>query len=657
MILLKTIKKGFKFSIIIIVFILVLYGGIYLYALLTPKLSINSANSFYLYDKNDELYSGNNSDAWVGLDEISPYLIDATISIEDKHFYKHHGFDYLRIIKAFYNNFITGSKAQGASTISQQYTKNLFLDFDKTWSRKLEEAWLTIRLEAHYDKDEILEGYLNTINYGGIFGIENASQYYFNKSASELDLAEASILAGIPKWPSKYSPLIDEKASKSRQELILNSMVKNEYITEIQADKAYDKELTYIGNTETYRLNTLMYYQDAVISELKTINTIPDSFLATGGLKIYTNLDMEAQKFIEESINNNMKNNQELEVATVAMEPTTGKIIALAGGRDYNKSQFNRVTSSKRQVGSTLKPFLYYSALENGFTPSTTFTSEKTTFAFGENKTYSPSNYGDTYPNTDISMAAALAYSDNIYAVKTHLFLGEETLVETLKRVGITSELSPIPSLALGTKEINMLEMMTAYGTLANEGYKNKAYLIEKVEDINGNVLYQHKESPENVLNKSTTFVLNDMLNNCYSADFIDYTYPTCINISPKLTKKYAVKTGSTNTDHLIFGYNKDILVGVWTGYDDNKKTTSSDGLINKNVWADIVENYLKDKETSWYTAPKNVVGVLIEPVSGNLATNDSKKKKLTYYIKGTEPYVSNEDLDDLIPTIKENNQ
>ena len=657
MILLKTIKKGFKFSIIIIVFILVLYGGIYLYALLTPKLSINSANSFYLYDKNADLYSGNNSDAWVGLDEISPYLIDATISIEDKHFYKHHGFDYLRIVKAFYNNFITGSKAQGASTISQQYTKNLFLDFDKTWSRKLEEAWLTIRLEAHYDKDEILEGYLNTINYGGIFGIENASQYYFNKSASELDLAEASILAGIPKWPSKYSPLIDEKASKSRQELILNSMVKNEYITEIQADKAYDKELTYIGNTETYKLNTLMYYQDAVISELKTINTIPDSFLATGGLKIYTNLDMEAQKFMEESINNNMKNNQELEVATVAMEPTTGKVIALAGGRDYNKSQFNRVTSSKRQVGSTLKPFLYYSALENGFTPSTTFTSEKTTFAFGENKTYSPSNYGDTYPNTDISMAAALAYSDNIYAVKTHLFLGEETLVETLKRVGITSELSPIPSLALGTKEINMLEMMTAYGTLANEGYKNTAYLIEKVEDINGNILYEHKKSPENVLNKSTTFVLNDMLNNCYSADFIDYTYPTCINISPKLTKKYAVKTGSTNTDHLIFGYNKDVLVGVWTGYDDNKKTTSSDGLINKNVWADIVENYLKDKETSWYTAPKNVVGVLIEPVSGNLATNDSKKKKLTYYIKGTEPYVSNEDLDDLIPTIKENNQ
>lgn len=653
----KTIKKGFKFITIIIVFILVLYGGIYLYAKLTPKLSINSANSFYLYDKNDELYSGNNSDAWVSLDEISPYLIDATIAVEDKHFYKHQGFDFLRILKAFYNNFVTGSKSQGASTISQQYTKNLFLDFDKTWSRKLEEAWLTIRLEAHYDKDEILEGYLNTINYGGIFGIENASQYYFNKSASELDLAEASILAGIPKWPSKYSPLIDEDAAKERQSIILNSMVKNEYITEIQADIAYDKKLTYIGSTETYKLNTLMYYQDAVISELKTINTIPDSFLTTGGLKIYTNLDMDAQKIMEDSINTNMKDNEELEVATVAMEPETGKIIALAGGRDYNKSQFNRVTSSKRQVGSTLKPFLYYAALENGFTPSTTFTSEKTTFAFGENKTYSPSNYGDTYPNSDISMAAALAYSDNIYAVKTHLFLGEETLVETLKRVGITSNLSAIPSLALGTKEINMLEMMTAYGTLASEGYKNTPYLIQKVEDINGNILYEHKESPENVLNKSTTFVLNDMLNNCYSSEFIDYTYPTCISISPKLTKKYAIKTGSTNTDHLIFGYNKDILVGVWTGYDDNKKTTNSDGLINKNVWADIVENYLKDKENEWYAAPKNVVGVIIEPVSGNLATDNSKKKKLTYYIKGTEPYVTNEDLDDLIPTVKENNQ
>jgi membrane carboxypeptidase/penicillin-binding protein len=198
--------------------------------------------------------------------------------------------------------------------------------------------------------------------------------------------------------------------------------------------------------------------------------------------------------------------------------------------------------------------------------------------------------------------------------------------------------------------------MMTAYGTLANEGYKNTPYLIEKIEDINGNILYEHKKAPENVLNKSITFVLNNMLNNCYSQEFIDYTYPTCMSISPKLTKKYAIKTGTTNTDHLIFGYNKDILVGVWTGYDNNKTITSSDGLINKNVWADIVENYLKDKETSWYSAPKNVVGVLIEPVSGNLANENSKKKKLTYYIKGTEPYIENNDLDDLIPTVKEEN-
>lgn len=652
----KIVKKCFKLLVFTLFIVTILYGGIYLYAKLTPKLAINSANSFYLYDNKLDLYSGNNSDAWIGLDEISPDLINATISVEDKHFYNHHGFDFLRIIKALYKNIITGTKSQGASTISQQYTKNLFLDFDKTWKRKLEEAWLTIRLEVHYDKEEILEGYLNTINYGGIFGIENASQYYFNKSASELNLAEASILAGIPKWPSKYSPLIDEDASKNRQSIILKSMVKNKYITENEADKAFNKNLTYIGSTDKYNLNTLMYYQDAVINELKTISSIPDSFLTTGGLKIYTNLDMNAQKIIEDSINNNMNNNSELQIASVVMIPENGKIIALTGGRDYNKSQFNRVISSKRQVGSTLKPFLYYSALENGFTPSTTFTSEKTTFTFGEDKTYSPSNYGDTYPNSDISMTAALAYSDNIYAVKTHLFLGEETLVETLKRVGITSELNAIPSLALGTKEINILEMMTAYGTLANEGYKNKPYLIEKVEDINGNVLYEHKETPENVLNKSITFVLNDMLNNCYSKDLINYTYPTCINISPKLTKKYAIKTGTTNTDHLTFGYNKDVLVGVWTGYDNNKEINKSDGLINKNVWADIVENYLKDKDIEWYSAPKNVVGVIINPINGELANDNSKNKKLTYYIKGTEPYIENNDLDDLIPTVKEEN-
>lgn len=650
----KRIKKIMKWSGIFLLFLFIIYLGFYVYAKMLPKLPIDKANSFYLYDNNSKLMKAGNGKEWVKLDDISPYLIDATIAIEDKNFYTHKGFDFLRIGKAFYNNLISGSRKEGASTISQQYAKNLFLDFDKTWKRKIDEAWLTIRLESHYSKNKILEGYVNTINYGGIFGIENASQYYFNKSSKNLTLAEATILAGIPKDPTYYSPIANEKNAKRRQKIILTAMRKQGYITEEQEKKAYQKELTYHNEQGDDNLKTIMYYQDAVIKELKQIKTIPSSFLKTGGLKIYTNLDLDVQKEMEENIEKYLEYNEKLQIASVVVNPKDGKILALAGGRDYSKSQFNRVTDAQRQVGSTMKPFLYYAALENGFTPSSTFTSEKTTFTFSENKTYSPENYGKTYPNKPISMATALAYSDNIYAVKTHIFLGENTLVETAKRVGINTKLKALPALALGTESINILEMMEGYMTLANEGYKIQPYLIQKVTDSEGNVLYEHKKKSENVLNKSIVYILNEMLTNSYAKEFIDYNYPTCINIAPKITKKYAIKTGTTNTDHLIFGYNKDALMGIWAGYDDNSNSDVKDGNSIKNIWVDTMESYLKNKEgNSWYEIPQNVVGVFVNPISGEIASNQDTKKKMMYYIKGTEPTTTSKELDDLIPTAK----
>ena len=530
---------------------------------------------------------------------------------------------------------------------------NRDIKFETDMSRKIEEAWLTIRLEANYSKKQILEGYLNTINYGGVFGIQNASKYYFNKDAKDLDLAEATILAGIPKSPNNYSPINNEKAAKKRQLAILNSMIENKYINEDEKNKAYEKELSYNGYTEQHNLTTLMYYQDAVMKELKSIKSIPDSFLKTGGIKIYTNLDMNEQTILEESIKNNIKD-EDLQTAIIVTEPKSGKVIALAGGKDYSTSEYNRAISAKRQVGSTMKPILYYAALENGFTPSTTFTSEKTTFVFSENQTYSPKNYNEKYANKSISMASAIAYSDNIYAVKTHLFLGENTLVDMAKRIGIKTNLARIPSLALGSIEINLLEMATAYNTFANEGYKNDLYFINKVEDMYGNVLYEKKEYSEQVLNKSLVYVLNEMLTNTYSSAFIDYNYPTCINIAGKLSNKYAIKTGTTDTDHLIFGYNKDLLVGIWLGYDDNRKSLVSTSTDLKNMWVDITEGYFKNHETSWYDTPSNVVGVLVDAISGDIATNESEHKKIMYYLKGTEPYYEDINLDNLVPTIKE---
>lgn len=640
------IKKISLFFIIIILIFIILYFSLYIYAHFSKKLSINGANGYHLYDINNEALT---SDTWVNLNEINENVINATISIEDKNFYKHLGFDYLRIVKALMINIKSGENLQGASTITQQYSKNLFLNFDKTWSRKIKEAFITIKLESHYSKDEILEGYLNTINYGGIFGIENASEYYFGKKANELSLSEATILAGIPKNPSKYSPITNEKESKKRQLVILNSMVKNGYITEKEKTKALNQTLTYTKKKQE-NSNMIMYYQDAVMKELEEIDSIPNSFLETGGIKIYTSLDPNAQEILETNITENIKS-EDIQSAGIMIKPTTGEIIALTGGMNYSESQFNRALTTNRQVGSTIKPFLYYSALENGFTPSTTFTSEKTNFSLENGKAYSPKNYNDKYANGPISMASAIAYSDNIYAVKTHLFLGENSLVNMLKRVGINENIKPLPSLALGAEEISLIEMTGAYSALANEGYKITPHFINKITDIEGNTLYEYKEVSENVLNKSNVYVLNELLTSTYSDEFINYNYPTCYGIKTKITKKYAIKTGTTDSDNLIFGYNKDILVGMWTGYDDNKKVLDVDSTNIKNAWAGTIENYLKDSDDNWYEKPDNVVGVAINPLDGTLATEKSKSKIL-YYIKGTEPS-NNKSLDDSIPTVK----
>ena len=639
----KIIKKIGKIIWIFILIIVIGMVGLYGYCYITPKMDINKSQSYYLYDNKEEMVFNNNN-KWISLDKISPYLIDATISTEDKHFYHHIGFDYLRIAKALVTNIVSSSLSEGASTITQQYARNLFLNYDKTWERKIDEAMLAIELEVHYTKDEILEGYLNTINYGGIFGIENASWYYFNKSASDLTLAEASMLAGIPQAPAKLSPINNEENAKKRQNVVLELMVNNKKITENDKIVAYNTPLEYVGKTDDNDITSLLYYRDAVIEELNGIETIPSSLIKTGGLKIYTTLNKEAQVDLENAVKDNIKEGSELQLAGIMIDPNNGEVMALLGGTDYSKSQYNRAIKAKRQVGSTMKPFLYYAALESGFTSASSFISEATTFYFANNKTYSPKNYNDHYANGPLSMTAAIAYSDNIFAVKTHLFLGEETLVNMVNRLGINSNMSAIPSLALGTKEISLMEMVCGYGAFASQGYKVDSHFIKRVEDSKGNIIYEYKEEKDLILNPSLTYILSEMLTSTYDTAFISYNYPTLISLLPKITHKYSIKTGTTDSDMLIIGYNKNAVLGIWTGYDDNRKIDANDYYLHKDVWIDTMETYLKDKDNSWYSVPSNIVGVLVDPITGMLAKEDTKNSKMFYFIKGTEPtaqYVS----------------
>ena len=638
----KKLHFLYKFTIFNAISVIIVLTTLYIYAYYSPKIVLNSANAIYLYDQNEELIlESNNNNSWVSSNNISDYIKEATISIEDKNFYTHHGFDYLRIIKAMYLNIKNKSIVQGASTISQQYVKNLYLDFDKTWKRKIEEAFLTLKLEVYYSKEEILEGYLNTINYGqGNYGIENASQYYFNKKASELSLEEAIMLAGIPRSPENNNPISNYENCIKRAKIIAKSMLDNNYINEEEYNSLFKNDIQIYGKRETNNSQTLMYFHDAVLEELNEINSIPKSLIKSGGIKIYTTYNSEVQKTMDASILENVSQEDDTQIASIVINPSTGGVLALAGGVNYAKSQYNRVTQAKRQVGSTIKPFLYYTALENNMTESSTFLSEKTNFVFASGQTYSPKNHSNTYGNKEISMAAALAYSDNIYAVKTHLFLGEEELVNTLKLVGLKAKLESNPSLALGADEINMLDYATAYNTLANYGNKTDIYFIERIEDTKGNLLYKHTNEEEQVLDKDYVFIVNEMLTNTYNPSFIDYLNPTVIYLNSKISRKYALKSGTTENDYWIVGYNPDILMMVWAGKDMNDTVDSSYSKKIKNIWCDTVETYLKDKEANWYEMSENIVGVPLDAVTGKTST--SQDKTIIYYFKkGSEPYMS----------------
>lgn len=638
----KKIKFLYKTILFLTISFTVIILCLYAYAYFSPKITLNSANAIFMYDNQGELiFQTNNNKKWVNLYDISPDLKDATISIEDKNFYNHFGFDYLRIIKSLYLNVKTKSITAGASTISQQYVKNLYLDFNQTWKRKIEEALLTLNLEVHYTKDEILEGYLNTINYGqGNFGIQSASEYYFDKESKDLTLEEAIMLAGIPKSPENYNPVSNYDKCIKRAKVVAASMYKNNYITKEEYDNLFQNEIPIYGKKKTNNMQTLMYYHDAVINELNNIKNVPKDLIKSGGLKVYTNLDINTQKKLDETFIQ-YKEKDNVELASIITTPKDGKIIALAGGYNYAKSQFNRATQAKRQVGSTIKPFLYYAALNNNMTEASTFKSEVTSFVFGNGENYSPKNYSNTYANKDITMAAALAYSDNIYAVKTHLFLGEDELVKTLKYAGLKTKLNPNPSLALGAEDINLLDYAEAYNTLANYGTHNELYLIERIEDNKGNLIYQHKDKSEEVLNKDNIYILNEMMTSTYNPTFNDYMSPTILSLNSRLTKKYAIKSGTTNSDYLIVGYNPDIFMMVWAGNDYNENASSKYSSIIKNIWCDNVEYYLKDKETSWYEPSDNIVAMPLDAITGEYNPN-SDKNTLFYFKKGSEPIFAN---------------
>ncbi|WP_078543381.1 transglycosylase domain-containing protein [Litchfieldia alkalitelluris] len=640
----KYLRAFFFLGLILLIVMMLFITGIIVYAKSkgAPPLAVPQSTLLYAADQSliGETHYGERR-YWVTLDEMNPNVIYATLSIEDRGFYRHHGFAYKRIVAAIIADIKARAKVQGASTITQQYARNLFLSHDKTWNRKITEALYTIRLELNYSKDEILEGYLNTIYYGhGAYGIEAAANYYFGKHAKDLTIGEAALLAGIPKGPSLYSPKINKDAAKNRQKIILSAMYENGYIAEEEIETIFAEKLDYSFGTEMQRPKIAPYFQDEVKKALVRTLKLDQETINTSGLRVYTTLNPELQQIAEETIKETIHKDSEIQVGFVAMDQQSGEVKALVGGKDYDKSPFNRVTQAERQPGSTFKPFLYYAALEKGFTPSTTMRSEVTSFTFDDGRArYTPHNFNNYYANDQITLAQAIALSDNVYAVKTHIFLGEDTLVDTSRKLGITSKLAAVPSLALGTSNVKPIDMARAYSTIANGGFKQEPIFITKVVNHKGEVIYENTPTKEQVLNPNHAYVLTHLLTGIFDEKLNDYTKVTGSTIADKLTRHYAGKTGTTKTDSWMIGYSPQLLATVWTGYDrDHTIDLTAEKTYAKEIWSEFMEEAHHDMAVLPFRSPEGVVGVRVNPDNGLLATKECPVTRLTYFVAGTEP-------------------
>ena len=603
-----------------------------------------------LYDKNNNKYlsySNGKKQSYIKIDNVSDNLINAFLSIEDKRFFNHHGVDIIRIGGAFFKNIKNKTITEGASTITQQYVKNIYLTNEKTWKRKINEILISLYIEKNYSKYEILEGYLNSIYFDhGIYGIEDACIYYFNKSSSEISLVEAACIASIPKGPVLYSPIKNPSNNKERRDLILKEMLNDGFITYEEYINAINTDIICIGNNPVNDAENAPYFQDIIINELSNIPEI--SQYLSKGLKVYTTLDSDLYQNIVSSIEKRSPN-KDIQTAVYVIEPNTGYVLSVVGGKDYEESSYNRAILSNRQPGSTIKPFLYLTALENGFTVSNTFKSEKTTFYY-DGKAYSPTNFQNIYANFDISMVYALATSDNIYAVKTHLFLGCDNLARRLKDFYFSGEIPHIPSLALGVKEVSVKEITEGYAILANKGIRINPTYITKITTMDDKILYTNKANKKVIAKASDTYILSEAMTSIFDNRMTYNIRPTGVAIKSLLNGKFAGKSGSTDTDNWMIGYNPDIVVGVWTGYDNNTLIeTTDEARYGKYIWADIINSYYKTtkKDPSWYSIPDDVIGIELNPNTGFYGSvNDYVK--ILYFNKYNLPWFINAKKDEL---------
>ncbi|WP_274648499.1 transglycosylase domain-containing protein [Paenibacillus humicola] len=619
-----------------ILFALIFGFLFYLRVQALPAAAISQTSQMYDIRGNviDTFHAGENRHS-VPLKSISPYLIEATLAIEDRRFYDHLGFDMKGMARAVFVNLEHLRTKQGASTLTQQLARNLYLTHERTWSRKLKEAMYTVQLEMHYTKDEILGMYLNQIYYGhGAYGAEAAAQMYFGKHASELGLAESAMLAGIPKGPKYYSPYMDMKNAKDRQRTILMTMASQGILTKKQAEEAASELLKFVPLGSGKQDSFAPYFRDYVRSVAVDRLGIDERLISGGGIRIYTTLDPDAQQAAEDAVKAGMPADSGQQAALVSIDPRTGYIKAMVGGRDYASNQYNRVLATTRQPGSSFKPVLYLAALEQGaVTPVTRFKSEPTVFTYDEGrKTYAPGNYNKKYTNDYIDLRQAIASSDNIYAVNTIMAVGADKVIDMARRLGIDSPMQPVPSLALGAYPVSPLEMASAFGTFAAGGVRSEPTAIVRIEDSKGEVLYEAKPKAKQVVDAAHAYVLTGLMESVFE------TGGTGSRVSAMIHRPVAGKTGTTASDAWLVGYTPELTTAVWVGYDKGRKLTTAEAHRAAPIFAAFTEKALAAVPPKMFPMPEGVVSVYVDPSSGKLAASSCPSRRLETFVSGTQP-------------------
>lgn len=553
------------------------------------------------------------------LNEIPLLLQKAFIASEDQNFYQHPGVDLLGILRALWQNLLNLRVVEGGSTITQQLSRSRFLDNRRNLERKVKEVLLALILERRYTKDEILEAYLNQIYLGhGVYGVKTAARLYFGKDLKDLNLAEMAMLAGVARSPSYFSPYVDLAAAQRQERRVLRRMFECGFITKEEYEKAVATPIVLSGLER--RASICPYFLDYLLKELRT--RFEDWQIFSGGLKVYTTLDADIQKVANETLTRSG-----YQGAVLCIDPKNGYIKAMVGGRSYEESKFNRATQAYRQPGSTFKPFIYAAALDSGFTPSTVLVDEPIEFPNG----WKPQNYERIFRGP-MTLREALEKSVNIIGIKLLQETGIDKVIQYARRMGIQSPLRRDLSLALGTSEVTLLELTTAYAAFANGGMVPEPIAILRVEDAEGHVLYEQTPNLRRALSPETAYIM---------ARLLEGVIERGTGRRAAIGRPAGGKTGTTEDfiDAWFVGFTPDLVCGVFLGNDDRKPLgpQKTGGIIAAPIFAQVMKEALKDVPPHDFTRPEGIVEIEVCAKTGLLPSPSCTTVTLPFK-RGTTP-------------------